>query len=593
MRGKDVIGALRKVRRVTNGWTACCPAHDDEHPSLSITETPERDLFKCHAGCTFEQIRCAIESSLPIADGLRANVHAGLTVEQQSRIGPRRRRTVAEYDYKDENGRLLFKIVRMLATNEGGSSKKEFHVKRPPRAGEKPSRSGWIHNAQDTRLVLYGLPELANSNFVYLVEGEKDVETLRRLGLTATCNPFGAGKWRSEYNDSLTRKKVAIIPDNDDAGKKHAEVVAGALFGVAKEVVVLELPGLREKEDVTDFIEKGGTVDDLMELASRAAPWIPASGTTRSGKNSSYSFRSLNQILSEPEELISFVWDDTLPLGGFSIFSSKPKVGKSTTVRNLVVAVARGESFLGRRTLRGKVLYLCLEEKRSEVRKHFERMKATGDDILIHTGGSPENAVEKLRDAIVEFRPVLVVIDPLSRVLRAADFNDYAGMSRALEPFIDLARETGTHVLALHHDSKVDRAGGDSILGSTALFAAVDCHIQMKIRENRRVLSTTQRYGEDLPETVIDFDKETGRVCDRGDWKEVVNDMVKAEILRQMDSGTRYRQRHLKELITGRANGFISKALRDLVEEGAVIRIGLGTKASPFEYVKKHAGESG
>ena len=96
-----------------------------------------------------------------------------------------------------------------------------------------------------------------------------------------------------------------------------------------------------------------------------------------------------------------------------------------------------------------------------------------------------------LEIAIADIEPVLVIIDPLARVLRVNDFNDYGTMSRGLEPFTDLARKTNVHILALHHEGKGDREGGDALLGSTALFGAVDCHLQLRKRNNGRTVSTT------------------------------------------------------------------------------------------------------
>src|SRR5690606_20495448 len=118
------------------------------------------------------------------------------------------------------------------------------------------------------------------------------------------------------------------------------------------------------------------------------------------------------------------------------------------------------------------------EEKRPEIAAHFRRMAVDTAQIFVHTGRTPHNPILGLEAAILEFDPGLVVIDPLFRIIRVTDFNDYGPMSRGLEPLIDLGRKTGAHILALHHDSKMDRNGGDALLGSTAIFAAVDCHIQ-------------------------------------------------------------------------------------------------------------------
>ncbi len=301
---------------------------------------------------------------------------------------------------------------------------------------------------------------------------------------------------------------------------------------------------------------------------------------------STFRFTRLDKLLSEPEEETSFVWDNTLPFGGFSICSAKPKVGKSTMARNLAVAVSKGEPFLNRKTVKGKVLYLCLEEKRSEIAKHFRAMQADSGDIFIHTGATPENAIAGLAVAIAEFEPVLVIIDPLSRVLRVRDFNDYGGMARGLEPLIDLARKMNCHILALHHDSKMDRSGGDALLGSTALFGSVDCHIQMRKRDNGRTVSTTQRYGEDIPETVIELDKETGIVTAQGDLQSFVLKRAKVEILKAIGDGEERNEQQIKEFIEGFSQGVISKALRELVDEKELNRKGEGKKGNPFLYSK-------
>jgi putative DNA primase/helicase len=255
------------------------------------------------------------------------------------------------------------------------------------------------------RRVLYKLPSLIalqnshekTEDLVFICEGEKDVETLVKNGLIATCNPHGAGKWLDEYSKSFEGLNCVILPDNDDPGRKHAEQVANSIFGKALTVRVLELNGLPEKGDVTDWIEQGNSVDDLMQIAKTTKLWLPQTTLPTNNKISGFYFTNLNDLYSEPEEEIAYVLDKTLPVGGFSICSAKPKVGKSTNARNLAVCVSQGIPFLGRETLKGKVLYLCLEEKKGEVIKHFRRMNANTEDILIHFGSTPNNPLEELK----------------------------------------------------------------------------------------------------------------------------------------------------------------------------------------------------
>jgi putative DNA primase/helicase len=174
------------------------------------------------------------------------------------------RKIVATYDYIDEHGEVLFQVVRY-------NSDPRFLQRRPD------GRGGWIWKLGDTRRVLYRLTELteaiASEKVVFIVEGEKDVENLRRLNVPATTNPGGAGKWLPEYSETLRGAAVVILPDNDKAGAEHAAIVGAALQGIAANVRVMTLPGLPEKGDVSDWLAKGGIVEEFWQLAEEAPQW--------------------------------------------------------------------------------------------------------------------------------------------------------------------------------------------------------------------------------------------------------------------------------------------------------------------------------
>jgi len=98
---------------------------------------------------------------------------------------------------------------------------------------------------------------------------------MAKVGLTATTNPFGAGKWHAEYSNYLKNADVVIIPDNDEVGRRHAEQVARSLIGKAKRIRLLELPNLPTKGDVSDWLEAGGTKEELLSLAEQAPLYEP------------------------------------------------------------------------------------------------------------------------------------------------------------------------------------------------------------------------------------------------------------------------------------------------------------------------------
>src|SRR5262249_29612975 len=152
-------------------------------------------------------------------------------------------------------------------------------------------------NLNGAKRVLYRLPELLQAETVYIVEGEKDVENLRAIGLTASCNPGGAGKWRQEYADCFKADQfIVIIPDADEPGRNHAQQVAATLSGKVASVKILELPNLTPKGDVSDWLAAGATRTDLEALVTDAP--VFAIVEDRNGMR----FTSMCDFLNEPEE---------------------------------------------------------------------------------------------------------------------------------------------------------------------------------------------------------------------------------------------------------------------------------------------------
>ena len=175
---------------------------------------------------------------------------------------PAKSRIAATYDYRDETGALLYQAVRL--------DPKNFRQRRPDGNG------GWVWKLGNVRRLPYRLPDLIAAPArqpIYIPEGEKDVEKLRSMGLVATCNSEGAGKWKPTFATFFHGRDVVILPDNDDSGRKHAHSVAANLVPVAQSVRVVELPGLPPKGDVSDWLTAGGTLDQLEALVA-AAPLV-------------------------------------------------------------------------------------------------------------------------------------------------------------------------------------------------------------------------------------------------------------------------------------------------------------------------------
>lgn len=232
------------AKRVGSSNLAKCPAHEDKTASLSISEGNDgRILLYCHAGCEVEDIASAM----------------GLTMGELFADDPQptkaKSRIVAEYDYRDEHGELLYQALRM--------EPKDFRQRRP-------EAGGWNWSTKGVRRVLYRLPDLqklAKGARVYVVEGEKDADRLQELGCAATTNVGGAGagkgKWLAAYTAQLEGFSVVVLPDNDEPGRAHAKAICEQVPGAT----ICELPGLPEKGDVSDWLAAGGTAAELNRLA--------------------------------------------------------------------------------------------------------------------------------------------------------------------------------------------------------------------------------------------------------------------------------------------------------------------------------------
>ena len=250
-------------------WRGACPIHKGDRDSFAVESDTGR--WSCFSRCGRGGDVIELEKALTGADFKTAKAEVfNIVGRRPTPNGNHSHARIAEtYDYCDENGNLLYQVVRM--------DPKGFRQRRPDGNG------GWEWSLKGVRRVLYRLPEVLKQMAehwgrpIFLCEGERDVHTLELLGLTATTNAMGAGKWIAEYSEILRGRFVVILPDNDAVGRKHAADVAAGLLRADCDVRIVELPGLPEKGDVTDWTATGGTLRQLVELVEKQ-PDLTADG---------------------------------------------------------------------------------------------------------------------------------------------------------------------------------------------------------------------------------------------------------------------------------------------------------------------------
>lgn len=291
---------------------------------------------------------------------------------------------------------------------------------------------------------------------------------------------------------------------------------------------------------------------------------------------------TVGELLRQPEEERDWTAEGLLLAGGSSLLCSKPKVGKSTLARGLCVSVAQARPWLGRMAERGKVIYFALEEKPAEVRRHFKDLGATAaDDILINFGPVGPNACQELARLAQELKPALIVVDTLFRFFRVSDVNAYAEVTKALDPLLEISRASGAHVMAVHHLRK----DGQDVLGSTAIFGTVDTALLLKKSDDGiRSISTEQRYGDNLEDTVLELDIFTSEVKAIGSRTDFERKTTEEKILEFLtEQSEPVTEREIREGVEARVT-LQPPALRSLLKAEKVVRSGKGRKGNPYRY---------
>jgi AAA domain/Domain of unknown function (DUF3854) len=388
---------------------------------------------------------------------------------------------------------------------------------------------------------------------------------------------------------SWLRRKVVILFDSNVNSNPEVqfarEALGWQLTRRGAKVYLVNIPEGGGVNGPDDFIEAHGD-NAFVKLLKTARHFRPSEAKHAGKPTGGFRFSSLGDLLGQPERPVEWVWGARLAAGTVSALVSKPKVGKSTFARNLCFAVARGEPFLGLSTKRGECFYIALEEREDDIRNDFRALGANGaEPILIHAAAAPADGIRVFCDLLRKRRPRLATIDPLFRLARVRDEKAYAETYTALGPLIDVARETGTHVMLLHHSGKGLKADPiDSPLGTTALGGLVSTLIVLKRTESYRVVQTVQRIGQDLRETVLAFDPTTRQLSVSGTRYEVERGDCETRILDFLkETGEPQTQAKIRVGVEGQTR-IIRAALTTLVEAGRVDKSGKGTRGEPFVY---------
>ena len=414
------------------------------------------------------------------------------------------------YDYVDENGEVVFQVVRF--------EPKTFRQRRPATFGED-SRDGFVWSVKGITPVPYRLIEIqeaiANGHVVMIVEGEKDADALWLRGIPATCNPMGAGKWSPDLDRHFEGADVVILPDNDEPGRKHRDLVTARLSSVAKRIRSLELPDLPVKGDVSDWLDAGGSAEQLYHLIDRGAraPWdVPPA--------SRFGALWLDAI---PGKVSNTPWivKGIVPGRGFGAVIGQPGCGKSFLALDLaftvsVLAFTEGEDsrWFGRRVRPIGVVYIAAEGQTGFVKRIEALLKRYRVDdlgrfpfVLYPTALDLRNPEGDTGPLCEELKAIgarmqermgvslgLIIVDTLNRVLAGGDENAPEDMGALIRNCPRIQEATnGATVVPVHHMN----AAGTRERGHSSLRGALDFMIEVERGEAGNTWKVAKQKDEE------------------------------------------------------------------------------------------------
>jgi len=409
----------------------------------------------------------------------------------------------------------------------------------------RPNGKNWIWNLEGITRVLYRLPDLIKYSFgtVFICEGEKDADRVAEHDLCSTA--VASGKWDGVDVSVLAGRDVMVLEDNDHTGCKKAVDAATRLHGVAGTLRVVRLPGLPEHGDVSDWLDAGHSVDELVEACFATPLWIPndaaqyasdaapdteialaiaplaAQAVSEGGEPSSPSssgaplpFINILEWYGRPVPDREWCVLYRIPMRNVTLFSGEGAIGKSIVSLQLSVAHALGRDWLGSMPEFGPALVVCCEDDANEIHrrlsvildhygasfadlKNLHVMSLAGQDALLATPDrkgliKSTKLFDRLNQAACNIKPKLIVIDNSADVF-AGNENDRAQVRQFITVLRDLAITADAGVLLTSHPSLTGMNSGTGLSGSTAWNASVRSRLWMR-------RATTEKDEEPDPE---------------------------------------------------------------------------------------------
>lgn len=399
---------------------------------------------------------------------------------------------VNEYNYINEHGEVTYQVLR-------------FEPKTFKQRHFKDGKTVW--GLKDIEPLPYNLPKILEDKdkTIFIVEGEKDADKLNSLGFLATTNSGGSKNWKPSLNKYFKDRRVILISDNDSAGYLHTQTISNHLLREAESLHFISLEGkVADKGDISDFIDTGGDIEELI-LTAKPAETVPQNVFPTMGINDLMSLKSQTYLI-----------ENLIPEGGLSVVYGPPASFKSFVAIDMCLSISSSIDWQGYETGVGKTLFIAAEgvgglKKRIQawMAKHKDITKTPDFHVLATTVDFlDEEQLEKLINTIEtigkDFK--LIVIDTIARTLSnsGSDENSASDMGMFLSACDTVRERTKSAILAIHHSGKNEASG---LRGSSALLGGVDTSINCSHSGTVNLSVQKQKDTEQLEMICLEIEK--------------------------------------------------------------------------------------
>lgn len=469
---------------------------------------------------------------------------------------------VPRYLYRDAAGKVVYAKARI----DRADQKYQF---------QHFDGQRWKAGRNGSPAIPYRLPELARAPadaVLYTAEGEKHADKLAGWGLLATSHK----DWRRDFAEHL-RRRVIIIPDNDQPGEDQAADMVKHVRAAGGEPIVVRLPDLPPAGDIMDW---KGTVEDLATLVAEAtkAPEPSRGLAFRNGITA-------RALMAKHFDPIRWIIPGYLPEGMY-VLAGAPKLGKSWLALGWMVSVAAGSPAMGAVACEGgDVLGLMLEDNQRRLQRRLRQMRLIGLPerltLLTEWPTIDDGCIDEIEAWIAGVpNPRLIVVDVFARVkgVKNGKETDYDFDYRQAAALQAIASRHGIAVIVVHHTRKMAADDPfDEVSGTRGLTGAADGVLVLKRSSDGQQVTLYGR-GRDLEEIekALTFDKETGTWSVLGEAWLVADTAERREIQQVLGrAADPMSPTEIGERI-GKTRANVAKMLVKMAEDGQVQRLSRG-----------------